>query len=336
MEPLQRWLGDREVQDIAIQNPRECWVYRRGAWERHEVDLGYDELEDIAVLAGALRRQDVGEDFPLLSAELPGGERLQACLPATVPNGTVSITIRKPTFDVIPLGTGKVRYRSDGWNQYKRGRSGRDMKGLLEIFDSGDLEEFLAAAVRARLTILLTGATGSGKTFWSKRCAAAIDPGERIITIEDVPELTIIQKNHVCLLFRRDDKDAAAVGPEDLLQASLRMRPNRVLVAELRGPEAYVYASEVMTGHPGSISTCHGNDASTAFRRLFMLCKSSAAGAALADETLLGMLADTVDVIMPLMEDSTIDEGFRIGPTWFAADAARRGETAADLLRAAP
>ena len=130
--------------------------------------------------------------------------------------------------------------------------------------------------MRAKLTILLCGATGSGKTTMSKTLIAAIDPTERLITIEDTLELVIPQPNHVRLLYSKDGMSGSPVAAEALLQASLRMRPDRVLVQELRDDAACTYINEVVSGHPGSITTIHGNGAPQAFRRLFSLAKSSA------------------------------------------------------------
>ena len=157
---------------------------------------------------------------------------------------------------------------------------------------------------------------------------AAIDPEERLITIEDVLELGITQPNHVRLLFQRDD--AAAIDSETLLQACLRMRPDRVFLAEIRGPEAWTYVTGVMPPHPGSISTIHGHSAASAFRRLFALCKSSPTGASLDDRTLGVLLADTIDVVVPLREDHG---AFSISGVWFVGDALRRGESAVKLLQ---
>ena len=330
LAPIGQWLADPATEEVAINRPGEAWVRQRGRFERHHVSLDYTDLEDIAVLAGSLRQQDVGPASPLCSTELPGGERLQICIPPVVPHGTVSLTIRKPGATVAPIASVRVRYQLDGWNQWKRRREHRDHGPLLALFDAGDIEGFLAAAVRARLTVLLCGATGSGKTTMSKTLIAAIDPAERIITIEDTLELVVPQPNHVRLLYSKDGLSIANIGPEQLLQASLRMRPDRVLLQELRDDAAWTYVNEVVSGHPGSITTIHGAHADQAFKRLFALVKGSAKGAQWDDRTLCDLLTSAVDLIIPFRNDGSV---YGIGEVWFAGDAARRGETAADLLR---
>ena len=330
IEPLQPWLSDTSTEELAINRPYEAWVRQRGGFTRHEVDLDLQDIQSIAVLAGALRRQDVGRSSPLLAAELPDGERIQVCLFPVVPHGTISLTIRKPSSSVVPLAAAGSRYGTAEWNRAKDTRRSRNMDRLLALFDSGDLIGFLEQCVRSRLNILLTGATGSGKTTMASSLVAAIDPEERLITIEDVLELAITQPNHVRLLFQRDDNADTVIDAEILLQACLRMRPDRVFLAEIRGPEAWTYVTGVMPPHPGSISTIHGHSAASAFRRLFALCKSSPTGASLDDRTLGILLADTIDVVVPLREDHG---AFSISGVWFVGEALRRGESAVKLLQ---
>jgi type IV secretion system protein VirB11 len=330
IEPLRPWLSEGSTEEIAINRPGEAWVRQHGSFTRHDMPLDLQDLQAIVVLAGALRRQDVGRSNPLLAAELPDGERLQACLFPVVPHGSISLTLRKPGSSVVPLAEAERRYGSTEWNTAKDTRRARDMDRLLALFEAGKLIAFLQQCVRSRLNILLTGPTGSGKTTLAKSLVAAIDSDERLITIEDVLELVVTQPNHVRLLFQRDNAAEATVNAETLLQTCLRMRPDRVFLAEIRGPEAWTYVTGVMPPHPGSISTIHGHSAASAFRRLFALCKSSAAGASLDDRTLGVLLADTIDVVVPLREDHG---AFNISGVWFVADAQRRDESAARLLQ---
>src|SRR3954470_13521859 len=207
IEPLMPWLGDPLTEEIAINGPGEVWVRQRGTFTPHELALDLQDLEAIAVLAGALRRQDVGRDRPLLAAELPDGERLQVCLSPAVPHGTISLTLRKPGSSVVPLEEAERRYGTVAWNSAKDTRRARNMDRLLSLYDAADLIGFLRKCVHARLNILLTGATGSGKTTLAKSLVAAVDREERLVTIEDVLELVVTQPNHVRLLFQRDADD---------------------------------------------------------------------------------------------------------------------------------
>jgi len=334
LQPLAPWLDDPSTEEICINRPGEFFVRQRGALRRESINFDYFDLEDIATLAGALRKQDVGPRHPLCATELPNGERLQICMPPAVPAGALSLTIRKPGSTVSSLASVTGRYQTSRWNQWdgRNAAAQRDLGNLLALYDAGDLHAFLENAVRAKLTILLCGATGSGKTTMSKTLISAIPPQERLITIEDTQELVIPQPNHVRLLYSKDNIGQSHVTAESLLQASLRMKPDRILLQELRDNAAWTYINEVVAGHPGSITTIHGANPEQAFRRLFALVKGSQQGGQWDDHTLINFLSTAVDLIIPFHNDGA---NYEIREVWFAADAKRRGESAANLLVAA-
>jgi type IV secretion system protein VirB11 len=331
LRPVWKWLNDPSTEEIAINKPHEVFVRQKGAFTKHEMALSLEDLEDIAILAGALRRQDVGPRSPLCATELPRGERLQICLPPAVPAGTASLTIRRPGSSVSALETVNSRYQVGRWNRWTERRKSQEQRNceVLEYFDRGEIEPFLRACVTSRLTMLLCGATGSGKTTMSKTLVAAIPQHERLITIEDTLELVIPHENHVRLLYSKGSAGLNNVTAESLLQASLRMRPDRILLGEMRDDAAWTYLNEVVSGHPGSISTIHGADPVQGFKKLFSLVKGSPQGAALEDKTLVEILSAAIDVIIPFR---TSGEVYEIGEVWLAADAKRRGETVAHLL----
>ncbi len=321
-----------DVEEICVNRPGECFVRRNGRFEHHSIPLDFDELYDIAVLAAAHGNQDIGPERPLLAVNLPDGSRLQAVIPPCVPDGTVSLTIRRHGDTIAALEALPDRYRTEGWNRWDKRYEARKQRNarLLQLYDAGDLIGFLAEAVRTRCTMLLTGATGSGKTTMLKTLVSIIDPGERLITIENAPELTITQPNHVRLLYSHGGQGTAKVTQKDLLEAYLRMRPDRGFVGELRDPEAaYTFIHEVGTGHPGSSTTIHGKDAGQAFRRLFNLIKGSEAGRSYDDDTIISLLDGAIDIIIPFQERA---ETFAIGEVWLRVDAERRGRTVAELM----
>ena len=334
LKPISHWLDDPTTEEIAINKPGEVFIRQKGVFTRYDLLLDYDDLEDISILAGALRRQDVGPRSPLCATELPGGERLQICLPPSVPNGTVSLTIRRPGTSVSALSDVTRRYHTSRWNKWeaRRETENRQNEETLAFYDKADIEGFFKACVRNRLTMLLCGATGSGKTTMGKTLISAIPPHERLITIEDTLELVIPHENHVRLLYSKSGIGLGGVTAEALLQASLRMRPDRILLGEMRDDAAWTYLSEVVSGHPGSISTIHGANPVQGFKKLFSLVKGSGQGAALEDKTLIDMLSAAIDVIVPFQ---TTGEIYEIGEVWLAADARRRGESVAHLLSAA-
>ncbi|ABC92921.1 UNVERIFIED_ORG: type IV secretion system protein VirB11 [Rhizobium aethiopicum] len=331
LNPVLEWLDDPRTEEVAINRPGEAFLRQGGIFTKMSLPLSYNDLEDIAILAGALRKQDVGPRNPLCATELPGGERLQICLPPAVLAGTVSLTIRRPASHVSGLNGVTDRYDVSRWNQWERRKRRRDQQDetILRHYDSGDLEAFLHACVVGRLTMLLCGPTGSGKTTMSKTLISAIPPQERLITIEDTLELVIPHENHVRLLYAKNAGGPDAVTAEHLLQASLRMRPDRILLGEMRDDAAWAYLSEVVSGHPGSISTIHGANPVQGFKKLFSLVKSSSQGAGLEDRTLIDMLSSAIDVIIPFRAYGDI---YEVEEIWLAADARRRGEAIGDLL----
>lgn len=333
LAPIADAMADPAVEDIAVNEPGACWI-RRAAWERRAVPgLDAETLEGIAVLAGALRGQDIGRSAPMCGGDLHTGHRFQAVLPPAVPRGTVSLTFRKPSADLPPLSCLPDRYGTAEWNAWTADKAGRrlDSAEMLDLYDTGDVVAFLRAVVRTRRTPVFCGPTGAGKTTLSKSVLAEIGDAERIVTIEDAQEMVVRQPNAVRLLFQAGGE--GSVTPGDCLHAALRMRPDRIPVQELREPHtAWVYLNEVSAGHPGSPTTIHGETAPQAARRLFSLLKGSREGAAISDGVLLGMIGAAVDCIVPIGTDGSVR---RLGAVWFADDAARRGETVADLLGAA-
>nr|WP_294566783.1 P-type DNA transfer ATPase VirB11 [uncultured Rhodopila sp.] len=335
MQPLNRWGATPGVEEIAINEPGVAFIRQDGAWSRHEVDLDFDDCYDITVLAAALRRQTVGDNAPLVGADIPFGsgiQRLQAVLPPAVPGGTVSLTIRRFESRVSPVSKITERYDTSRWNQWEKRNEARkaDFAEVLAVFDAGDIEAFLDICVRMHLNILLCGATGSGKTTLARSMTALVDMTERILTIEDALELVVPHPNCVRLLYSKGGLDSSGVKIADLLQASLRMRPSRIILQELRDKEsAYTFVTEALTGHPGCITTLHGGSAAEAFKWMFTLIKGSNEGGAYSRDDVVSLMTAAIDVIIPL---ANFGSQYAIREVWFAADAARRGETAANLM----
>ncbi len=340
--PIAGFLADPACEDLAVNEPGGFWVRDRAGWTHHtDAQLDFAWLEGLAVLAGALRDQNVGKRSPILSTDIPGigaaahPLRLEVVLPPAVPHGSITLCFRRPGDDVAPLEEMAQRYDVSLWNKWSERATRRRVaaSALLDLFDAGDLSGFMQAVVDTRRNVLFCGPTGAGKTALGRTLTGAIRVSERIVTVEDALEMTLPHANVVRLLYASGHVGGADLSPARLLKAALRLRPDRIVPQELRDPDAtFAYVSGAATGHPGSLSTIHGADAPQAGKRMFSLLKGSAEGAAIQDATLIDMLAAAVDLIVPV---SVLDGGRRaLGEVWFADDAARRGETFADLLRA--
>lgn len=328
LQPLSRWLDDPSTEDVAINGPGAVFVRHHGAWEGIDVPFGLDDLDEVAVLAGALRKQEVSEYSPLMDTELPNGERLAVCLPPAVPVGFPSLTFRKHEHTIASTDAMTSRYTIGAWNKRNPGQRRRSLSDAMAHYAAGNLQEFLRSAVRHHLNILLVGPTGSGKTTFSKTLISEIDHSERLIVIEDTLELALHQPNVVRLLYSKGDLSGINIGPERLLQMSLRMRPTRILLQELRDEAAFIFIL-ISAAHPGTITTIHGNSSGDGLRRLLAL--SSQASSTKNDDTLITLINAAVDVVIPLHEHMG---KFEIGEIWFAGEAQQRDQSAAELLTA--
>jgi type IV secretion system protein VirB11 len=157
---------------------------------------------------------------------------------------------------------------------------------------------FLGLAVRRRKTIVLAGGTSSGKTTLLNALVKEIDPAERLVVIEDAPEIRLEHPNAIGLIAVRGEAGEARVSAEDLLQAALRMRPDRIMLGELRGAEAFAYLRAVNTGHPGSITTVHADSPDGAIDQITMLALLS--GVEMGWAAIQAYARRVIDVIVQL------------------------------------
>ena len=303
LEPLAPWLARSDVLEICINRPGEVFVEdASGTWEQASAPaFTYSFLQGLVATVGSWTRQQVNDQTPLLSGALPGGERIQIVLPPAVPDGTISITIRKPAQKSYTLGDLVAQGMFEQVKSCSQavGLSVED-ESLLLLHRDGSWPAFLTSAVRAKKNILVSGATGSGKTTFSKALLPLIPAHERLITIEDTLELDLPHLNVVRLIYSKGEQGAARITARDLLESALRMRPDRIFLQELRDAAAFYYLRNVNTGHGGSITTIHADSPELAFEQLALLVKESDAGRDLARGEIKEMLIHMVDVVVQL------------------------------------
>jgi type IV secretion system protein VirB11 len=170
---------------------------------------------------------------------------------------------------------------------------------LQRLLQHSQFEAFMRLAVRSRKNIVVSGPTGSGKTTWTKALIREIPSDERLVTIEDAKELVMDRHpNHVRLFYSKDDQGVARVTPKQLLESCLRMKPDRILLAELRAAEAFDYLRNVNSGHPGSITSVHATSAELAFEQLVLLIKQNQGGRELARGDIKSLLYLVIDVVI--------------------------------------
>jgi type IV secretion system protein VirB11 len=315
-------LSDPEVTEVCINAPGEAFVETRSGWDRRALPFAdLDWCSRLAKLIANSTRQRIDESSPLLSAALPTGERAQIVLPPATTAGTVAITLRRPASEVWSIEDLARRgiFRSTRLAQSTLDETERE---LLRLLKERAYEAFMRLAVAARKNILVSGPTGSGKTTWTKALIREIPSSERLITIEDARELVLDRHpNHVRLFYSKDDQGLARVTPKQLLECCLRMKPDRILLAELRSEEAFDYLRNVNSGHPGSVTSIHAGSCELAFEQLVLLVKQSPGGRELARRDIKNLLYLLIDVVIQFGVER--QERF-IREIWFDPERRRR------------
>lgn len=271
MTPLLPALARADVTDIYINRPGEIWLEALGGnIERHDIpELDDATLNRFARQVAALNHQGISRAHPLLSASLPDGSRIQIVAPPAT-RGAMAIAIRKHVNAAMSLGD----YVDAGaFADVKTAAATANpvASRVAAHVERGEIAEALRAAVRGKLNILISGGTSSGKTTFLNALLREMPSQERLVVIEDTPEIQLCHENVIGLLAVRGALGEAAVTANDLVSASLRMRPDRIILGELRGSEAFAFLRAINTGHPGSMSTIHADTPEGAIEQLALL-----------------------------------------------------------------
>jgi type IV secretion system protein VirB11 len=299
LRALRPLLSSPDVMELCINRPGEAFVETSSGWRRE--DLPFADFEwcyRLAKLVANSTQQRVDATSPLLSASLPGGERVQIVMPPATSAGCIAISIRRPATEVWSIEDLAARgiFRRTRRADTQLDTTERQLQRLL---DTGDYPSFMRLAVVSRKNILVSGPTGSGKTTWTKALIREIPSRERLVTIEDAQELVLDRHpNAVRLFYSKDDQGVARVTPKQLLDSCLRMKPDRILLAELRAEEAFDYLRNVNSGHPGSITSVHAASAELAFEQLVLLVKQNQGGRDLARADIKCLLYLLIDVVI--------------------------------------
>jgi type IV secretion system protein VirB11 len=299
LRALRPLLANSDVMELCINRPNEAFLETCDGWRREPLPFAdFEWCSRLAKLIANSTQQRIDATAPLLSASLPSGERVQIVIPPATTAGCVAITIRRPAdqvWSIEDLGRRGI-FRATR----QAGQRLDDTEAeLLRLLSASKFEEFMRLAVRCRKNILVSGPTGSGKTTWTKALIREIPCDERLVTIEDAKELVLDRHpNHVRLYYSKDDQGVARITPKQLLECCLRMKPDRILLAELRAEEAFDYLRNVNSGHPGSITSVHATSAELAFEQLVLLVKQNPGGRELARGDIKSLLYLLIDVVI--------------------------------------
>lgn len=311
LQPIRGFLDDPGVTEVVVNRPGEVGVEKRGQWSFHEIPpLTLDRLDQMGILACYALGRDFDGEHPIGLSSLPDGERFTIARPPVTSAGTISVTIRVPSHERRTIDDddflGLVRQTNIG-----EGKAAKITENLRSLYHLGDWQAFFRLAVKSGKTIIASGVTGSGKTTLLKRLMQEIPLDERIVTIEDTSEFGVLpNRNRVSLFY-----GSGGVTAEEVVKLSLRMRPDRVLMQELRGEEAFAFVRAMIAGHGGGQTTLHadrGDEA--AFEALSVMVKTHPSGKEIPDPKLIPLLRRLVDIIAWCSRD---EDGFHVPYVYF-------------------
>ena len=272
-----KYLDDDSINEICYNGGQLIWTEdTEGNWSCEKTDFSTSKAKSFGQAAASFKKDTLDQTKPILSCILPTGERVQIVTDPATSDGIVSITIRKPS---------KTRYRLDDYITM----------GALD----GELAKIFSQAVHDGKNIVICGETGSGKTTFMKTLIDFIPLTDRIITIEDVEEIKFYEhKNYVQLFYPSEAKINDPVHSATLLKSCLRMKPDRILLAEVRGAETYDFLNVISSGHNGSMTSCHAGSVESCYNRLVMMSMQNDMARVIGKDLILDIIKNVIDLVI--------------------------------------
>ncbi|MDX2049910.1 MAG: P-type DNA transfer ATPase VirB11 [Rickettsiaceae bacterium] len=298
LQPFRALFAEEGLNEIMVNKPGEAWVEKRGE-QRKEVipEIDLDHLLGLGRLIAQSTEQVISEETPLLSATLPIGYRIQVVFPPVCEPGNVAMSIRKFS---------QVQYTLDDYEKMgafsttvTKSLENPDDKILSDYLKNNKIKDFISHAIKCKKNIIISGGTSTGKTTFTNAALLAIPEDERIITVEDAREIQLPKHpNRLHLVASKGGQGRAKVSTQDLIEACLRLRPDRIIVGELRGKEAFSFLRAINTGHPGSISTLHADTPEMALEQLKLMVMQ--AGLGMPPDEIGKYIHSVVDIVIQL------------------------------------
>ncbi|MCK0127707.1 P-type DNA transfer ATPase VirB11 [Erythrobacter sp. F6033] len=296
LEPFKRWLDRDTVTEIMVNRPGEVWIEDASdpGMKRIETPEIDDRLvQRLAEQVARVSHQGINREHPLLGATLPDGARIQFCGPPASRKHWIMAIRRHRRLD-LPL------------DAYDSGPLSSEAEVSMPDPQMEPIA-YLRKAIRARKTVLISGGTSTGKTTFLNAMLGEIPQEERVVLVEDTPELRFPGENSVGLVAVKGELGEAKVTANELLQAALRLRPDRIVLGELRGAESVSFLRAINTGHPGSFSTIHANSLNGALEQLSLMVMQTGIGLSRSDT--IAYSASVIDVIVQLGRDTNGKRG---------------------------
>ncbi|WP_375327157.1 P-type DNA transfer ATPase VirB11 [Candidatus Tisiphia endosymbiont of Nemotelus uliginosus] len=300
--PFKELFAEEGINEIMVNKPGEVWIEKKGElFSKTMPELDFDHLLSLGRLVAQSTDQIISEEKPLLSASLPNGYRIQIIFPPACEPGSVGYSIRKGSTMNLTL------------EDYDK-LGAFDSTAIGEVIDENtitlnkylkekNIKEFIRYAVLAKKNIIISGGTSTGKTTFTNAALGEIPADERLITVEDAREVILANHpNKLHLLVSKGGQGRAKVTTQDLIEACLRLRPDRIIVGELRGAEAFSFLRAINTGHPGSISTLHADTPSMALEQLKLMVMQASLG--MPPEEIKKYILAVVDIVIQLKRGS--------------------------------
>ncbi len=300
--PLTEWLDDTQINEIAINPDGKVWIERAGQGHMVPTDAALPR-EDVLRLARQIAgqaHQRFSEENPIVGTKLPYGD--ETILRAHI--------VSPPIVDGVSLALRRIRLSRFSLNDLEdRGmfdiaetKAQKENKALRNLLDAGNIRTFFSEAMRLRKNILVSGGTSTGKTTVLRALLGEANLTDRILTIEDARELHPVQPNNVQLLASKREELIGKSDAASLLESALRMRPDRIILGEIRGIEAFTFLEAINTGHPGSLSSIHADSPEAAFERLALMVLR--ATQAMNKEQIIDYARSIIDIVVQIGRDA--------------------------------
>ncbi|MCR2833096.1 P-type DNA transfer ATPase VirB11 [Parerythrobacter lacustris] len=296
LAPFRRWLDRDTVTEIMVNRPGEVWIEDAASPGMQKIvtpDIDDKLVQRLAEQVARVSHQGINREHPLLGATLPDGARVQFCGPPAARKHWVMAIRRHRRLD-LPL------------DAYDAGPLSPPNSAPMPDAQQQPIA-YLREAIRQRRTILISGGTSTGKTTFLNAMLGEIPREERVVLVEDTPELRLPGENGVGLVAVKGELGEAKVTSNELLQAALRLRPDRIVLGELRGAESVSFLRAINTGHPGSFSTIHANSLRGALEQLSLMVMQTGIGLTRTDT--IAYAASVIDVIVQLGRDASGKRG---------------------------